>query len=193
MNINDWIKKYLEKQVEVISSIPIDKVADIIEEFIKANKYKKQIFVFGNGGSASNASHFTTDLAKGASDVLKNKFKCISLNECTSLITAIANDYSYEDVFVKQLENLANTGDIILTMSVSGSSPNLVKTVKWANDNHMETIALVGGKQGTISKMANKVVVIDSLHYGIVEDLHMLICHIIAYAFMENPELTNNQ
>lgn len=190
MKINVWLKEYLEEQIKVISSIPVDKVAEIIEEFIKANKNKKQIFVFGNGGSASNASHFITDLAKRASEVSKNKFKCISLNESTSLITAIANDYSYDDVFVKQLENFANPGDIIFTMSVSGSSPNLVKAVKWANDNGMETIALVGGKQGTISNMATKVVVIDSIHYGIVEDLHMIICHMIAYAFIENPNLT---
>jgi D-sedoheptulose 7-phosphate isomerase len=190
MNINDWIKKYLEKQVEVISSIPIDKVADIIEEFIKANKDKKQIFVFGNGGSASNASHFTTDLAKGASDVLKNKFKCISLNECTSLITAIANDYDYEDIFVKQLENFANPNDIVLTMSVSGTSPNLVKAVEWANKKELYTIALVGGKQGILTRMADKVIVVNSSHYGVVEDMHMMICHMIAYAFIENTELT---
>ena len=190
MTINDWLQNYIEGQKKVISTIPVNKIAEIIEKFVEADINKKQIFVFGNGGSASNASHFIADLAKSASDVSKNRFKCISLNECSSLITAIANDYSYEDVFVKQLENFANAGDLVLTMSVSGNSPNLVKAIKWANENDLYTIALVGGKQGLISQMADKTLVIDSFHYGIVEDLHMMICHIIAYAFIENPELT---
>lgn len=190
MKIKAWLQKYIVEQQQMISKISIDDIAEIIENFISANKSKKQIFVFGNGGSASNASHFITDLAKSASETSKNKFKCISLNECTSLITAIANDYSYEDVFVKQMENFANPGDLLLTMSVSGSSPNLVKAVEWANDKGMETIALVGGKRGPISNMASQTLVIDSTHYGIVEDLHMFICHMIAYAFIENPDLT---
>ncbi len=190
MAINDWLQNYIKEQINVIETIPVGEVTEIIEKFINANLNKKQIFVFGNGGSASNASHFITDLAKSASDASKNRFKCISLNECTSLITAIANDYAYEDVFVKQLENLANPEDLVLTMSVSGSSPNLVKAMKWANEKGLYTIALVGGKKGTISNMADKVIVIDSTHYGVVEDLHMMICHMIAYAFIENPGLT---
>lgn len=190
MKINNWLHNYIKEQISVIERIPVAKVAEIIEKFINANLNKKQIFVFGNGGSASNSSHFVTDLAKGASDVLKNRFKCISLNESTSLITAIANDYAYEDVFAKQLENLANPEDILFTMSVSGSSPNLVKAIEWANEKGLYTIALVGNKQGIISNIADKVIVIDSTHYGVVEDLHMMICHMIAYAFMENPELT---
>lgn len=190
MTINNWLHNYIKEQISVIERIPVAKVAEIIEKFINANLNKKQIFVFGNGGSASNSSHFVTDLAKGASDVLKNRFKCISLNESTSLITAIANDYAYEDVFAKQLENLANPEDILFTMSVSGSSPNLVKAIEWANEKGLYTIALVGNKQGIISNIADKVIVIDSTHYGVVEDLHMMICHMIAYAFMENPELT---
>ncbi len=190
MAINDWLQNYIKEQINVIETIPVGEVTEIIEKFINANLNKKQIFVFGNGGSASNASHFITDLAKSASDASKNRFKCISLNECTSLITAIANDYAYEDVFVKQLEILANPEDLVLTMSVSGSSPNLVKAMKWANEKGLYTIALVGGKKGTISNMADKVIVIDSTHYGVVEDLHMMICHMIAYAFIENPGLT---
>lgn len=190
MTIKAWLQDYTEEQKKVIDSIPFDKVAEIIEKFLDANINKKQIFVFGNGGSASNASHFITDLAKSASEASKNRFKCISLNECTSLITAIANDYTYEDVFVKQLENYANPDDLVLTMSVSGSSPNLVKAMEWANEKGLYTIALVGGKQGTISNMADKVVVIDSTHYGVVEDLHMMICHMVAYAFIENPGLS---
>ena len=186
MAINNWIQNYIEEQKEIIDAIPVGIVADIIEIFSNANINKKQIFVFGNGGSAANASHFITDLAKGASDAINNRFKCLSLNEHIGLITAISNDYAFADVFVKQLENYANPGDLLLTMSVSGSSPNIVKSIEWANENKLYSIALVGGKKGIISEIADKVVVVDSIHYGRVEDLHMMICHIIAYAFMEN-------
>ncbi|MFW5944922.1 MAG: SIS domain-containing protein, partial [Bacteroidota bacterium] len=99
-------------------------------------------------------------------------------------------DYAYEDVFVEQLKNFANPNDLVLTMSVSGSSPNLVKAVEWANDKGLDTIALVGNKQSKLANMANNVLVADSDHYGRVEDLHMMICHMIAYAFIENPNLT---
>lgn len=190
MKINTWLKNYIDEQKKVIDSIPVEQVVEIIEKFIEANKGEKQIFVFGNGGSASNASHFITDLGKSASEASENHFKCLSLNECTSLITAIANDYAYEDVFVKQMENFANPNDLVLTMSVSGSSPNLVKAVKWANEKGLYTIALLGGKEGTLTGMADKVVRVDSTHYGRVEDLHMMICHMIAYAFIEIPNLT---
>jgi|SRR5690554_312417 len=190
MRISTWLNNYINEQKKTIDSIPLHIVAEIIEQFIDANINKKQIFVFGNGGSASNSSHFIADLAKSASEASKNKFKCISINECTSLITAIANDYDYEDIFVKQLENFANPNDIVLTMSVSGTSPNLVKAVEWANKKELYTIALVGGKQGILTRMADKVIVVNSSHYGVVEDMHMMICHMIAYAFIENTELT---
>ena len=192
MTVNKWVQNYIEEQKKVIDTIPVDKVVEIIDKFTEANKGKKQIFVFGNGGSGSNTSHLITDLAKSASDVTENRFKCYSLNEFTSLMTAIANDYSYEDVFVKQMENFANPGDIVLTMSVSGSSPNLVKAINWANEKGLYTIALVGGKQGSLASLADKVVVADSQHYGRVEDLHMMICHMIAYAFIENSDLTKS-
>lgn len=190
MKINTWFKDYIEEQKKVIDTIPVDQVVEIMQKLIEVNKGKKQIFVFGNGGSASNASHFITDLGKSASETAKNRFKCFSLNECTSLITAIANDYAYEDVFVKQLENFANPNDLVLTMSVSGSSPNLVKAIEWAKKKNLYTIALLGSKQGTLSNMADKVVRVDSTHHGRVEDSHMMICHMIAYAFIENQELT---
>ncbi len=166
----------------------MEKVEEVISILENAHKKKKQIFVFGNGGSAANSSHFITDLGKGASDALGERFKCMSLNENISWITALGNDYAYEDIFMRQLENYANPEDVVLTMSVSGNSPNLVKAFDWANGNGLNTIALVGGKKGKLAEIAKNVVVIDSTHYGYVEDAHMMICHMLAYAFMENPK-----
>ena len=186
--MNEWLQNYMDAYKKTLDTVPLHKIHDLILEFAQANKSGKQIFVCGNGGSASNASHLATDITKGASDKMQTRFKCISLNEHISLITAIGNDYSYKDIFKRQLENFAKKGDILLTLSVSGNSPNLVEAVKWANDNGMQTIALLGGKGGLLTDLAREKIVVESLHYGHVEDIHMLICHMIAYAFMENPE-----
>jgi len=161
----------------------------LIAGFQKALAEDRQIFVFGNGGSAANASHFITDLGKGASDKIGKRFRCLSLNDNVSWITALGNDYSYDQVFVRQLTNYGRAGDIVLTMSVSGNSPNVVKALEWANENGLHTIALVGGKRGRAADIAREVITIDSVHYGRVEDAQMGICHMLCYAFMEIPGL----
>ena len=187
--MRQWIANYIEAEKAALDSIPIEKVESIILKLKEAHAEGRQIFLFGNGGSASNASHFATDLGKGSSDVLGKRFKVLSLNDNVSWMTAIGNDYSYEDVYLRQLENYGQTGDIALTMSVSGSSPNLVKAVEWANANGLHTIALVGGKRGKLAELANETIVIDDTHYGRAEDCQMGIAHMLCYAFMEVDEL----
>jgi D-sedoheptulose 7-phosphate isomerase len=188
--MKDWITDYIKQQKAALDSIPTQAIAEIIGVFGEALKNERHIFIFGNGGSASNASHFITDLGKGASDKTKTRFRCLSLNDNISWMTALGNDYHYDDVFVRQLHNFARPGDIVMTLSVSGNSPNCVKAIDWAVNNGMYTIALVGAKRGKLAELAQKVVVINSEHYGRVEDAQMGICHMICYAFMENPEIT---
>ncbi|MBO56231.1 MAG: sugar isomerase [Verrucomicrobiales bacterium] len=187
--MREWIANYIEAEKAALDSIPIEKVESIILKFKEAHAEGRQIFLFGNGGSASNASHFATDLGKGSSDVLGKRFKVLSLNDNVSWMSAIGNDYSYEDVYLRQLENYGQAGDIALTMSVSGSSPNLVKAFEWANANGLHTIALVGGKRGKLAELANETIVIDDIHYGRAEDCQMGIAHMLCYAFMEVDEL----
>jgi D-sedoheptulose 7-phosphate isomerase len=187
--MKNYVEQYLEAQQSVTASLPTDDIAKLIEKFREALREDRQIFVFGNGGSAANASHFITDLGKSSSDKTYRRFRCLSLNDNVSWMTAIGNDYSYDDVFKRQLENYARPGDIVMVLSVSGSSPNLVAAVEWCKQRGVYTIALVGGKKGKLASLADHLVVIDSEHYGIVEDAHMNICHIICYAFVENREL----
>lgn len=187
--MRDWITDYIRQQKAALDSIPVDAVSEIVNTFKEALKQDRQIFIFGNGGSAANASHFITDLGKGASDKIGSRFRCLSLNDNISWITALGNDYSYDEVFLRQLQNFAKPGDIVMTLSVSGNSPNLVKAIDWAVNNGMYTIALVGAKRGKLAQLAQKVVVVNSEHYGRVEDAHMGICHMICYAFMENTTL----
>jgi D-sedoheptulose 7-phosphate isomerase len=186
--MNDWIAGYLAAQKAALDSIPVGAVARLIGVLAQAHGEDRQLFVFGNGGSAANASHFATDLGKGASDKLTKRFRVLCLNDNVSWITALGNDYAYEEIFVRQLENYARPGDLLLTMSVSGNSPNLVKAVEWAAAKGVRTIALVGAKRGRLAEIADDVVVISDTHYGRVEDCHMGICHMLCYAFMEQPE-----
>jgi D-sedoheptulose 7-phosphate isomerase len=186
--MNNWITHYLAAQKAAVDSIPVESVAKLIGILQKAVREDRQIFVFGNGGSAANASHFATDLGKGSSDKIGRRFRVLSLNDNVSWMTALGNDYAYEDIFVRQLENYARPGDMALALSVSGNSPNAVKAVDWAVKNGLSTMALVGKKGGRLAQIAQEVIAIDSEHYGRVEDCHMHICHLLCYAFIENPE-----
>jgi len=120
----------------------------------KAVDEERQIFAFGKGGSGANASHFATDLGKGASDTLGERFRVLSLNDNIPWLSAIANDYSYEDVYWRQLENYAQPRDVALTVLVSGNSPNIVKAMEWCRTQLVKTIALV--REGRFSNSPAK-------------------------------------
>ena len=186
--MKQWIADYIGAQKAAHDSIPVDAVAQLIDKLRQALKEDRQIFVFGNGGSAANASHFATDLGKGASDKAGKRFRVLSLNDNVSWMTALANDYSYEDIFFGQLQNYGKPGDIAFGISVSGNSPNCVKALEWAKRNELKTVALVGAKRGRMAEIAEQVIVINDTHYGRVEDAQMGICHLLCYAFMENPQ-----
>jgi D-sedoheptulose 7-phosphate isomerase len=186
--ISSWLADYRDRQQAVYAGLPLEEVASVVALLREARDSGAQVFVFGNGGSAANASHFATDVGKGASDASETRFRIMSLNDNTAWMTAIGNDYSFEDVFVRQLQNYARPGDLALCMSVSGNSPNLVRAMRWARDNGLVTVALIGGKRGGLASIAEHVLVIPDTHYGRVEDAQMTICHMLAYAFMELPE-----
>jgi len=186
-----WIRDYLKSQKAALDSIPVEAVEEVILRLRRALKEQCQIFVMGNGGSAANASHFATDLGKGSSDKVGSRFRVISINDNVSWITALGNDYSYEEVYARQLMNYGRPGDLVLVMSVSGNSPNMIKAVEWANQNGLETVALVGGMQGKLASIAHQAIVINDTHYGRAEDAQMGICHMLCYAFMENPQIAS--
>jgi D-sedoheptulose 7-phosphate isomerase len=186
--MKQWISDYMRAQRAAHDSIPADAVAELIGKMKQALKEDRQIFVFGNGGSASNASHFATDLGKGASDKIGKRFRILALNDNVSWMTALANDCAYEDVFAGQLKNYGKPGDFVLGISVSGNSPNCVKALEWAKQNGLRTAALVGAKRGRMAEIADQAIVIADTHYGRVEDAQMSICHLLCYAFIEHPD-----
>ncbi len=185
--MKDWIADYLIAQKKALDSIAVDQVVRLVELFGRALKEDRQIFAFGNGGSAANCSHFATDLGKGASDKLGRRFRVLALNDNVAWLTALGNDYAYEDVFVGQLQNYARPGDLAFSLSVSGNSPNCVKALTWAREHGLHTIAVVGAKRGRMAEIAEHVIVIHDTHYGRVEDAQMGVCHLLCYAFMEKP------
>ena len=184
--MKQWTADYIRAQKAAHDSISIEAVVKLIEMLRAALVEDRQIFVFGNGGSAANASHFATDLGKLASDKVGKRFRVLSLNDNVGWLTALANDYAYEDVFVGQLQNYGKPGDLALGLSVSGSSPNCVKALEWAKKHGLRTVALVGAKRGRMAEIAEQVMVINDTHYGRVEDAQMGICHMACYAFVEN-------
>ena len=188
--MQNWIAQYVSAQQAALHSISQPGVAALIQTLQKVWQENRQVFAIGNGGSASNASHFSTDLGKGSSDHLGKRFRVLSLTDNVSWITALGNDYAYEDVFKRQLENYAQPGDLLIAVSVSGNSPNLVRAVEWANAQGVNTAALVGAKRGRLADLAHQVLVVDDTHYGRVEDVQMHILHMLCYAFMEVPDLS---
>ncbi len=185
-----WITQYIEAQHAALNSISqtaLEKLTLSLQTIWRENR---QVFAIGNGGSASNASHFATDLGKGASDKLGKRFRVSSLTDNVAWITALGNDYSYDEIYSRQLENYARPGDLLIAISVSGNSPNLVKAVEWANQNGLETASLVGAKRGRLAEISKQVLVTEDTHYGRVEDVQMHILHMLCYAFMELPSLS---
>ena len=180
-----WIESYLNAQKRAVDTLQPAQLAGLVTTLKTAHAADAQIFVAGNGGSAANASHFAVDLGKGASDKLGRRFRVMSLCDNTAWITALGNDYHYDEIFVRQLMNFARPGDVLLSASVSGNSPNLVKAYEWAAAQGLRTIALVGARRGRLAELAEQTIVIGDTHYGRVEDVQMHILHLLCYAFME--------
>jgi D-sedoheptulose 7-phosphate isomerase len=186
--MTDWISEYLRAQAAAHRAIPVEAVVRFVGLLREALQADRQIFVFGNGGSAANAAHFATDLGKGASDRLPRRFRVMALTDNVSWLTALANDYSYEEVFVRPLQNFARAGDVAIGISVSGNSPNCVRALAWAREHGLRTVALVGGRPCRMAELAELVLSVPDTHYGRVEDAHMTFLHLACYAFMEHPE-----
>jgi D-sedoheptulose 7-phosphate isomerase len=185
-----WITQYIAAQHAALDSISRPALENLTLALQTVWREDRQVFAIGNGGSASNASHFATDLGKGASDTLGKRFRILSLTDNVSWITALGNDYSYDEIYSRQLENYARPGDLVIAISVSGNSPNLVKAVEWANQHGLETAALVGAKRGRLAEISKHVLITEDTHYGRVEDVQMHLLHMLCYAFMELPELS---
>ena len=153
----------------------------------------------GNGGSASTASHFACDLGKSTIrqffEPKVRRFRVISLNDNVPTMTAYSNDLSYDEIFAQQLYNLINDGDVVIAITGSGNSKNVINAIKLAKKYNATTIGMLGFKGGKLKDMLDYVLHFEDDHYGRVEDAHMMFCHIIVNWIMDiekqNPDYYN--
>jgi D-sedoheptulose 7-phosphate isomerase len=178
-------ESYKTDLLKAIDSIDLAKVNQAIQWFKEAREAGKHIFVCGNGGSASTASHFACDIVKGASFNRESRFRIMALTDQLPTLTAYANDVSYDCVFVEQLKNFAQSGDLFMGISGSGNSPNVLRAMEYANQAGCRTMALTGRDGGKLGPLAQLNIQVSVPHMGRIEDAHMVVCHMIGYYFMD--------
>jgi len=164
-----------------------EEILDILKNSIKK---EQKIFIGGNGGSAALTSHYVCDLSKGANinwDKNNKRYKAISLSDNISYITAIANDGNYEQIFKEQLINLANRGDILILISSSGNSKNILKAAKYAKESGLIVIGITGFNGGKLKEICDYSAHINSKLYEICEDIHSIFGHFLAFYLRNNP------
>lgn len=182
---NDIIERYFRELTGAISQIPVRKVERLVQVIYDAYCNGKQVFILGNGGSASTASHFCCDLGKGAVVDGKPRLRVMSLNDNMALLSAYANDCGYESVFVEQMKNLIQEGDVVICITASGNSPNVIRAIEFANEAGTTTIGLLGFGGGEARELVTEHVTIDNRNYGQVEDVHMFLAHCASQCFLE--------
>lgn len=180
-----FLVDYKTNLFSALDKIDLDKVDKLIGLLAEARDEGRQIFVCGNGGSAATANHFACDIVKGCSYERDKRFRIMALSEQIATMTAYANDVGYEHVFVEHLKNFANPGDVVMIISGSGNSPNIVKALEYGNQAGCYTVALTGCSGGKAAPLAKLNLHVDDDHMGRVEDGHMIICHMLAYHFMD--------
>ncbi len=179
-NIVDFSFSYFEYLKKIFDNLNLDSIKSFVEILLVARENDANIFFIGNGGSASTASHFANDLAIGTNQY-KKPFRAVSLTDNLSVITAIANDYGYEEIFTRQLMVLAKKNDVLVGISASGNSVNLVNAFEYANNNQIKTFAITAFDGGALKSMADKCIHIptEKGEYGPSEDLHMILDHLV--------------
>jgi D-sedoheptulose 7-phosphate isomerase len=178
---------YRDKLVEAIVGIDLSVVQEVIDVLSVARARRSTIFTCGNGGSAATASHFATDLGKGASYGREQRFRVIALTDSVPTITAYANDVDYDAIFSEQLITLGGQGDVLVCISGSGNSSNVIQAAATAREFGITTIALTGFAGGELGQLVDLHVNVPAHHMGRIEDTHMSLCHMIAFSFIE-PE-----
>ncbi len=179
-NIHAFANAYFDQLA--IASQSVDDTALNQAALMLGNAYDRRaaVYVCGNGGSASIANHLICDHLKGVQTDTNTRPRVMSLSSNIEILTAIANDVSYEDVFTFQLSTMADAGDVLITISSSGDSENIVRAAQWAKSNKCLVIAMTGFDGGRSSKLAHINLHVESDNYGVIEDTHQSLMHILA-------------
>ena len=190
-DVGDRSRRYLKEVADIVERMETDlpeKVEQIVEALLAARRAGRRIYTCGNGGSASTASHMASDLNKGSNRPDAPRFRAVALTDNIPAMLAWANDSSYEDVFVEQLKNHVETGDVVIGISGSGNSVNVLKAIEYANDAGAVTIGLSGFDGGKLAEISKISYTVPSDCMQQIEDIHLLIEHLISVVLRDSPE-----
>lgn len=186
MSESHFAKNYLAGLHDAMKGIDPDKLEQAIAAIRDARDRDATIYTCGNGGSASIASQMVVDIVKGGSYGKDKRIKMLGLTDSIATITAYSNDVSYDCVFVEQLRNWAKPGDVLIAVSGSGNSPNIIKAVEYANEIGVSTIGCTTAKGGQLKDLATVPLLVPSNHMGHLEDCFFIMTHVMCYAFIED-------
>ena len=188
--VKDYLQDYVGRLTDILNKIDPEKLGQVVTTFIEAFKSGNTIYVVGNGGSAATASHMQADFRFFVRYFSKFRPKIVALTDNVPMITAIGNDNNFDDVFVEQMRGQFVSGDVLIAISASGNSPNLVKAAEFANELGGKTIAFVGFLGGKLNEISTVPLYTPNPKgdYGPIEDVHMILNHIIVNYLAKDEE-----
>ena len=183
MDFKNAIKEYYEREIRVINNLNLDEINEAMNAIYETYKNQGTIYICGNGGSASTASHFQNDFNKGISEYVDNKFRFYCLNDNVATLMAIANDIGYEEVFRFQITNKITDKDLFIGISGSGNSKNVLNAAEYAKEKGAKVIGITGYTGGKLKDLADYKMHVDECDMQIDEDVHMTFDHMMMKIF----------
>ncbi len=190
LKVDEFIDNYKQELVELLTQIDSSKIEEFYNLLLETSRNNGRVYMLGNGGSAATASHMANDLKVGLGRRGIINIDAVSLADNSSVVTALANDVGYENIFYMQLKNCLNTNDIIVALSCSGNSENIIKAVEYAKECGNKIVGLTGFDGGELLKLSDIKIhtQTSSGKYGVVEDIHMIINHMLSCYFQGNVD-----
>ena len=183
MDYTQQIKDYIELEIQVLKNLELENINTAMNLIMQAYEEERNIYIFGNGGSSATASHFQNDFNKGISEYVEKKFNFICLNDNIPTLMAVANDIGFEEIFRFQLKNRLKKGDIIIAISGSGNSKNVINAVEYAKEQGNKVIGLTGYKGGKLKELSDVSLHANVMSMQVTEDIHMFFDHLIMSIF----------
>lgn len=176
----EFAERYFQYLNDILIAIDTEEIACFVKILLEARARSATVYFIGNGGSAATASHFANDLSIGTNSY-KKPFRVVSLTDNQAILTALANDYGYEEVFVRQLQVMGKPGDVLVAISASGNSPNLIRAIEYAASSDIKTVAITAFDGGKMKEIADNGIHVPTApkEYGPAEDAHMVLDHLI--------------
>lgn len=179
------ISQYLDEASATLDRLPLEEIAQVVDLLNNTRVKGRSVFIFGNGGSAATASHFAADLAKGAICPGKPRIRAFALTDNVPLLSALANDSDYENIFAEQLVNFIKPGDVAISISGSGNSANVLNAVKVAKAKGATTVGFIGFNGGKLRELVDIAVIVPCYNMEQVEDIHLLVGHVVTTCLRE--------